>query len=57
MKVSDNGLGMTKEQIENMFSAKNMWPQRAAPGSASGMSMKGSACILDRITALDRVGA
>lgn len=50
MKVSDNGLGMTKEQIENMFSDKNMWPQRAAPGSASGMSMKGSACILDRIT-------
>ena len=32
MKVSDNGLGMTKEQIENMFSDKNMWPSKSGSG-------------------------
>ena len=36
MKVSDNGLGMTKEQIENMFSAK----KHVASKSGSGIGVR-----------------
>ena len=57
MKVSDNGLGMTKEQIENMFSDKKHVASKSGSGSTSGMSMKGSACISRSDYGLDRVGA
>mgnify|MGYP000370490405 FL=1 len=36
MKVSDNGLGMTKEQIENMFSEK----KHVASKSGSGIGVR-----------------
>ena len=36
MKVSDNGLGMTKEQIENMFSDK----KHVASKSGSGIGVR-----------------
>lgn len=59
MKVSDNGLGMTKEQIENMFSRKK---KHVASKTAPGIGVRN---VKERIQPvfwsdygpLDRVGS